>query len=78
MLFAEFCALCCVVVFCVIGDSISKNNVTRSRCVFMVVGCMCMSGCSSTGFGSGGQERGENCFFSLLGALWQCGGLVGS
>ena len=31
--------LCCVVVFCVIGDSISKNNVTRSRCVLMVVGC---------------------------------------
>jgi len=78
MLFANFCALCCVVAFCVIGDSISKNNVTRTRCVFMVVGCLCMSGCSGTGFGCGWQERGENCFWFLLSALQQCGGLVGS
>ena len=59
MMFAEFCALCCVVVFCVIGDSISKNSVMSSRCVFMVVGCLCMSGCTITGFWSGRQERGE-------------------
>ena len=66
------CRVVCVVLYCcicVIGDSISKNSVMSSRCVFMVVGCLCMSGCTITGFWSSRQERGEKRSEQLSGSV---------